>query len=235
MPGTQNGRDLAGYAATLISTGLVADVTQLDIDPTTGILLATRPDYGGNEMSTIICPKHKPQMCTIRPKVFKIPPKIQNDNYDVIKEEIKVPEEKIHTELLKFIPREKIRLEEANVIVSVGKGFGSPKNLYLAKEFAKIINAEIGTTRAVVYSGWLPKEAQIGQTGLTVRPRLYFAIGISGAIQHVVGMQGSDIIVAINIDPEAPIFNVADFGIIGDLFKILPLLTEELKNRIKTS
>ncbi|MFZ8849933.1 MAG: FAD-binding protein [Thermoproteota archaeon] len=234
MPGTQNGRDLAGYAATLISTGLVADVTQLDIDPTTGILLATRPDYGGNEMSTIICPKHKPQMCTIRPKVFKIPPKIQNNNYEIIKEDIKVPEEKIHTELLKFIPREKIRLEEANVIVSVGKGFGSPKNLYLAKEFAKIINAEIGTTRAVVYSGWLPKEAQIGQTGLTVRPRLYFAIGISGAIQHVVGMQGSDIIVAINIDPEAPIFNVADFGIIGDLFKILPLLTEELKNRIKT-
>jgi len=233
MSGTQNGRDWAGYVATLIPTGLVADVTQMDIDPATGQLLATRPDFGGNEMSTIVCPRHKPQMATVRPKVFKIPPKKPNPNVEVIKEEIPIDEKQIHTELLEFRPREKLKLEEANIIVSFGKGLRSPKNLPYIESLAKVLNAEIGATRAVVYSGWISKDHQIGQTGLTVRPRLYFAIGISGAIQHVVGMQNSDIIVAINIDPEAPIFNVADFGIIGDLFKIVPLLTEELSKVVK--
>jgi len=229
MSGTQNGRDLAGYVATLIPTGLTADVTQLDIDPATGILLGTRPDFGGNEMSTIVCPKHKPQMVTVRPKVMKIPPKIKNENLEVIKEEVKISNEKIHTELIEFKAREKIKLEEADIIVAAGRGIGNPKNLTMIEELAKVLKAEIGGTRAIVHLGWISKDLQIGQTGLTVRPRLYFAIGISGAIQHVVGIQSSDIIVAINIDPQAPIFNVADFGIIGDLFKVLPLLTDELK------
>jgi len=233
MSGTQNGRDWAGYVATLIPTGLVADVTQMDIDPSTGMLLATRPDFGGNEMSTIVCPNHKPQMATIRPKVFKIPPKRPNPEVEVIREDIQIDSSRIHTELLEFKPREKLKLEEANVIVSFGKGLGSPKNIHYIEELAKVLNAEIGATRAVVYSGWISKDRQIGQTGLTVRPRLYLAIGISGAIQHVVGIQNSDIIVAINIDPEAPIFNVADFGIIGDLFKLVPILTEELSKVIK--
>lgn len=229
MPGTQNGRDWAGCVATIIPTGLSADVTQMDIDSASGMLLATRPDFGGNEMSTIVCPRHKPQMATIRPKVFKIPPKMERTEVEVIREEIEVDESKINTELLEYIPKEKTKLEEANIIVAFGKGLGSPKNIHYIEELAKVMNAEIGATRAVVYSGWISRDRQIGQTGLTVRPRLYMAIGISGAIQHVVGMQSSDIIVAINIDPEAPIFNVADFGIIGDLFKIVPLLTEELK------
>lgn len=235
MPGTQNGRDWAGYVATLIPTGLTADVTQMDIDPSSGILLATRPDFGGNEMSTIVCPRHKPQMVTVRPKVFKLPPRIPGRTCETIKEDIVPNEEEIHTQLLEFIPREKIKLEEARIIVAFGKGLGSPKNIHYIEELAKILNAEIGATRAVVYSGWVSKDKQIGQTGLTVRPRLYFAIGISGAIQHVVGMQNSDIVVAINIDPEAPIFNVADFGIIGDLFKIVPLLTEELRKVVKVA
>ncbi len=235
MPGTQNGRDWAGCVATLIPTGLAADVTQMDIDPATGMLLATRPDFGGNEMSTIVCPKHKPQMVTIRPKVFKIPPMMLNKDYELIKEEFPIDESKIHTELLEFIPKEKTKLEEANIIVSFGKGLSSPKNIFMIEELAKILNAEIGATRAVVYSGWISKDRQIGQTGLTVRPRLYIAIGISGAIQHVVGIQNSDIIVAINIDPTAPIFNVADFGIVGDLFKIVPLLSEDLKKVIKVA
>jgi len=176
MPGSQNGRDWAGYVATLIPTGLTADGTQLDIDPATGMLLGTRPDFGGNEMSTIVCPRHKPQMVTVRPRVMKIPPRISNPNIEVIKEEIQVPEEKINTELLQFIPREKTKLEEAKIIISVGKGLGSPKNLYIVEELAKLLNAEIGATRAVVYSGWLPRDRQIGQTGITVRPRLYIAI-----------------------------------------------------------
>lgn len=231
MPGTQNGRDWAGYVATLIPTGLTADGTQLDIDPATGMLLGTRPDFGGNEMSTIVCPRHKPQMVTVRPRVMKIPPKLPNPNVEVVKEDFTISEDKVNTELLQFIPRQKTKLEEAKIIVSVGKGLGSPKNLYIIEELAKLLNAEIGATRAVVYSGWLPRDKQVGQTGYTVRPRLYIAIGISGAIQHIVGMQNSDIIASINIDPEAPIFNVSDFGVIGDLFKVVPLLTEELKSR----
>jgi electron transfer flavoprotein alpha subunit len=232
LGGTIRGRDLAGSAATFLQTGLIADCTALDVEIETGTFMGTRPDYGGNLMSTIICPKQRPTMASVRPRVMKsLPPSYGREGETVIVDVTLRPED-ANTEVLNFVPIEKvgIRLEDAQVIVSGGRGLGSAKNFYVVEELAHLLHAQVGASRAAVRAGWIGPDHQVGQTGFTVRPRLYLAIGISGAIQHIVGIMNVDHIAAINIDPEAPIFKMADFGVIGDLFKVVPALIDELKN-----
>jgi len=230
--GTIRGRDLAGSAATLLETGLIADCTALDIDVETGTFMGTRPDYGGNLMSTIICPKNRPTMASVRPRVMKSLPPSHEWEGETIKVDVNLKPEDLNTEVMEFVPIEKvgIRLEDAQVIVSGGRGLGSAKNFYLVEELANVLRAQVGASRAAVRAGWIGYEHQVGQTGFTVRPRLYVAVGISGAIQHIVGIMNGDYIIAINRDPEASIFKMADFGIVGDLFKVVPALIDELKN-----
>jgi electron transfer flavoprotein alpha subunit len=231
LGGTIRGRDLAGSAATFIETGLIADCTALDIDIETGTFMGTRPDYGGNLMSTIICPKQRPTMVSVRPRVMKSLNPEEGKEGEIVKVAVELAPEDFTTDVLDFIPIEKIgvRLEDAQIIVAGGRGLGSEKNFHLVKELAQQLHAQVGASRAAVRSGWIGYEHQVGQTGFTVRPRLYIALGISGAIQHIVGIMNADCIVAINRDPNAPIFKMSDFGIIGDLFKIVPLLIEETK------
>ena len=232
MGGTHNGRDLAGVLATLIETGLIADCTSLDVDEKGGFN-GTRPDFGGKELSTIVCPKNKPTMASVRTRVMKMPARVPGRIGELVRDTVDLKEEEIKEKVISFTPLERAgaRLEGADVVVAYGRGLGNPKNLPLVEELANVLGAQVGATRAVVYLGWTPKESQIGQTGLTVRSRLYFAVGLSGAIQHAVGMENSDTIVAINRDPEAPIFGYAHFGIVGDLFQIVPALVEEIKSR----
>lgn len=230
--GTIRGRDLAGSAATLLEAGLIADCTALDVEIESGTFMGTRPDYGGNLMSTIICPKQRPTMASVRPRVMKsLPPSYEREGETVRVDATFKPED-INTEIIDFVPIEKIgiRLEDAQAIVSGGRGLGSAKNFYLIEELASILHAQVGASRAAVRSGWIGPDHQVGQTGFTVRPRLYIAVGISGAIQHIVGIMNVDYIVAINSDPEASIFKMADFGIVGDLFKVVPALIDELKH-----
>ena len=231
LGGTIRGRDLAGSAATLIETGLVADCTALDVDLETGTFLGTRPDYGGNLMSTIICPKHRPTMASVRPRVMKSLPQDQSRHGEVVNVDVTLTPEDLNTEVLDFVPIEKVgvRLEDARIIVSGGRGLGSGRNFHLIEELAQQLQAQVGASRAAVRAGWIGSEHQVGQTGLTVRPRLYIAVGISGAIQHIVGIMNVDYIASINRDPNASIFKMSDFGVIGDLFKIVPALTEEFK------
>ncbi|MHB1867776.1 MAG: FAD-binding protein, partial [Nitrososphaerales archaeon] len=232
MGGTLNGRDLAGVLATLIETGLIADCTSLDVDEKGGFN-GTRPDFGGKELSTIVCPKNKPTMASVRTRVMKMPPKVSGKAGELVRESIELMEDMVREKMISFTPMETLgaKLEGADVVVAFGKGLGSPKNFKMVEDLAGSLGGQVGATRAVVYLGWIQKENQIGQTGLTVRARLYFAVGLSGAIQHVVGMENSDTIVAINKDPDAPIFGVAHFGIVGDLFQIVPSLIEEIKTR----
>jgi electron transfer flavoprotein alpha subunit len=194
--------------------------------------MGTRPDYGGNLMSTIICPKNRPTMASVRPRVMKsLPPEHERDG-EIVNVGVNLKPTDVNTEVLEIVPIEKlgVRLEDAQIIVSGGRGLGAAKNFQLIEELAKTIHAQVGASRAAVRAGWISSEHQVGQTGFTVRPRLYIAIGISGAIQHIVGIMNVDYIVAINRDPEAPIFKMANFGIVGDLFKVVPALIEELKN-----
>jgi electron transfer flavoprotein alpha subunit len=230
LGGTIRGRDLAGSAATIIGTGLIADCTALDVDIETGAFLGTRPDYGGNLMSTIICPKHRPTMVSVRPRVMKSLTVDETREGEIINVEITLNQTDLNTKVLDFVPIEKVgvRLEDSRIIVSGGRGVGSEKNFQLIKELAQELNAKVGASRAAVRAGWIGYEHQVGQTGVTVRPRLYIAIGISGAIQHIVGIMNVDYIAAINRDANAPIFKMANFGVIGDLFKIVPAFTAEL-------
>jgi electron transfer flavoprotein alpha subunit len=229
--GTIRGRDLAGSAATFLETGLIADCTALDVDIETGTFLGTRPDYGGNLMSTIICPKQRPTMASVRPRVMKSLPPDEGREGEIIRVNPDLSPDDLNTEVKEFVPIERvgIRLEDSQFIVSAGRGLGSQKNLSLVEELANVLHAQVGASRAAVRAGWITPDHQVGQTGLTVRPRLYVAVGISGAIQHIVGIMNADYIVAINRDPEAPIFKMADFGVVGDLFKIVPALIEEFK------
>jgi electron transfer flavoprotein alpha subunit len=229
--GTIRGRDLAGSAATFLETGLIADCTGLDVDIETGTFLGTRPDYGGNLMSTIICPKQRPTMASVRPRVMKSLPPDKSGGGEIVNVEANLNPDDVNTEVLEFVPIERvgIRLEDAQVIVSGGRGLGSGKNFSLIEELASVLHAQVGASRAAVRAGWIGPEHQVGQTGLTVRPRIYIAVGISGAIQHIVGIMNVDYIVAINRDPQAPIFKMANFGVVGDLFKVVPELITELK------
>jgi len=227
---TPTGRDFAPRVAKRLNAGLTADCTGLDIDSETGNLLQTRPTFGGNIMATIRTPNSRPQMATVRPGIFKTPEKTNS------KAEIKIidfdyKEKDSVTKIVKIINREKsnVDLEDAEIIVTGGRGVGSKENFKIIEELAEVLNAEVGGSRVTVELDWIEHGRQVGQTGKTVSPKLYIACGISGAIQHVVGMQSSDIIVAINRDPNAPIFKVAHYGIVGDLHKVIPALIEEIK------
>ncbi len=232
---TSLGRDLAGGVATLLETGLTADVTELSIDPETKNLLMTRPAYGGNIMATIVCPNHRPQMATVRPRVFPIPEREEGRVGEIIEEKIDLSEEEALVERIGFIPKEKaVNLEYADVIVAGGKGVGGKEGFEILRELAQLLNGEIGASRLAVELGWIPYEHQVGQTGKTVRPKVYFAFGISGAIQHRAGMQNSDFIIAVNSDPSAPIFKIADLGVIGDWKEVALALIEALKEKRKS-
>jgi electron transfer flavoprotein alpha subunit len=234
MGATSLGRDLAGAVATSLNTGLTADCTKLDIDDRTKVLLQTRPAFGGNIMATIICANHRPQMATVRPRVMARPYMDDARTGTLVEESLGLSEDKIRTKFVEFIPDELsnvVNLEDADVIVAGGRGVGSAEGFNVLKELADALGGEIATSRGPVESGWISSDYQVGQTGKTVRPKIYFACGISGAIQHVVGMQNADVIVAINTDPDAPIFNVATYGIVGDIFKVVPEITNQFKKR----
>ncbi len=228
---TNNGRDLGPRVSCRLKTGLTADCTALDIDEESGNVAWTRPAFGGNLMATILCPDHRPQIGTVRPGVFKKSDAVAGAA-EIIKEEINIPAEKIRTQVLEILQEmsdEKVDLESAEIIVSGGRGVGGPEGFEPVRALAKELGATVGASRAAVDSGWISHAHQVGQTGKTVGPKLYIACGISGAIQHLAGMSGSDVIVAINKDPDAPIFDVADYGVVGNLFEVLPVLTEEIK------
>ncbi|HDG68201.1 MAG TPA: electron transfer flavoprotein subunit alpha/FixB family protein, partial [candidate division Zixibacteria bacterium] len=226
------GRSLVPRLAVRIHTGLTADCTQLDIDPDTGLLLQTRPAFGGNIMATILCPNHRPQMATVRPRVMKPLEPDPSRQGEIIHEDvsaISLPKSRI--KILESVEElgEMINIADADVIVSGGRGLGGPEAFGMLFELAELLGGAVGASRAAVDAGWIPYAHQVGQTGKTVSPKLYIAIGISGAIQHLVGMQSSDTIIAINKDPNAPIFEVADYGVVGDLFEIVPELIRQLK------
>jgi len=227
---TPLGRDLAGGVATLLETGLTADVTELEIDKETGNLLMTRPAYGGNIMATIICPNHRPQMATVRPRIFPMPERKPGRRGELIVERVDLYEKEAGVRRIGFLPKEKtVNLEYAEVIVAGGKGLGGKEGFEKLRELARLLGGEIGASRLAVEAGWISYDHQVGQTGKTVRPKVYLAFGISGAIQHRAGMQNSDLIIAINSDPKAPIFNIADLGIIGDWKILCDALIEAIK------
>lgn len=230
---TNNGRDLGPRVSSRLGTGLTADCTMLDIDSETGEMAWTRPAFGGNLMATILCPDHRPQMGTVRPGVFKRSEFKADAAGEILREELHVPAEAIRTRLVERIKEvaEAVDLEGAEIIVSAGRGIGGAQHMDIIQDLADALGATVAVSRAVVDAGWVPHAHQVGQTGKTVAPRLYIACGISGAIQHVAGMSGSDYIVAINKDPEAPIFDIANYGIVGDLFQVVPALTAAIRAR----
>ena len=215
-----------------MKTGLTADCTGLDIDTKKRLLLQTRPTFGGNIMATIICQHKRPQMATVRPRVFKRNVPNSNRQGPIIKVDFKKEAVTSKTKLLRFVEdlTERVKIEDADVIVAGGRGLGKAENFALVEELAKALGAAVGSSRPPVDEGWIPYSRQVGQTGKTVCPKLYIACGISGAVQHLAGMQTSECIVAINNDPTAPIFEVATYGIVGDLFKVVPMLIERLKS-----
>ncbi|MBE5971266.1 MAG: electron transfer flavoprotein subunit alpha/FixB family protein [Lachnoclostridium sp.] len=239
---TAIGRDLGPRVCARVHTGLTADCTQLDIgdfpiNPQPGRetkhnqLLMTRPAFGGNTIATIACPEFRPQMATVRPGVMQKAERVIGRKAEIIEFNPGfVPNEK-YTEILEIVKEVSnvADIMDATILVSGGRGVGSAENFKLLQDLADAIGGTVSCSRAVVDAGWMPKDLQVGQTGKTVRPHVYFAIGISGAIQHVAGMEESDIIVAINKDETAPIFDVADYGVVGDLNKILPVLTQKIK------
>ena len=239
---TAIGRDLGPRVSARIHTGLTADCTQLDIgdfpiNPIPGKeqkhnqLLMTRPAFGGNTIATIACPDFRPQMATVRPGVMQKAERVPGAKAVVEEYNPGFTPDNKYVEILDIVKSvaDTVDIMDAKILVSGGRGVGSPENFKLLDDLAEVLGATVSCSRAVVDAGWKPKDLQVGQTGKTVRPNVYFAIGISGAIQHLAGMEESDIIIAINKDETAPIFEVADYGVVGDLNKILPALTEKLK------
>lgn len=232
---TTLGRDLAGALATTLATGLTADCTELAIDPTSRALAATRPTFGGSLLCTIMTLAARPQMATVRPRVMAMPEPDRARSGPVIRERLDMVEEDIVTKVLDFIPdadTNQAQLAYADIVVAGGVGLQRPENVQLVKDLAQVLGAEYGCSRPLIQKGWMSADRQIGQTGKTIRPRLYIAAGISGAIQHRVGSEGADRILAINIDPNAPIFDFAHHGIVGDALEILPALTEAFRARL---
>jgi caffeyl-CoA reductase-Etf complex subunit CarE len=229
---THIGRDLAPRIAARVDTGLTADCTKLEIDPEDKKIRQTRPAFGGNIMATIVCPNHRPQMSTVRPGVMDKAKFDAHKSGEIIKVEFKLQESDIRTKVVEVIKsnKEMVSLTDANVIVSGGMGLGSPHGFKLLKQLADKLGGVIASSRACVDNGWIDHAYQVGQTGTTVKPTIYIACGISGAIQHVAGMSSSDIIIAINKNENAPIFEVADYGIVGDLYNVIPQLIESLEN-----
>ncbi|MBN1696958.1 MAG: electron transfer flavoprotein subunit alpha/FixB family protein [Spirochaetales bacterium] len=229
--GTVIGRSLLPKVAAKLLTGLTADCTELAMDTAENLLKQTRPAFGGNIMATILCKNHRPQMATVRHKVMK--PAALIDGYEgKITEMNHIPIPEAQIEVLEFVEEETdtVNLSEADIIVSGGRGVRDPKNFALIEELAKALGGAVGASRAAVDADWIPYSHQVGQTGKTVNPTVYIACGISGAIQHLAGMKGSDIIVAINSDPRAPIFDVAHYGIVGNLFEVIPEFIRQIKS-----
>jgi len=232
---TTIGRSLISRVAVRIKTGLTADCTGLDIDKSERLLLQTRPAFGGNIMATIITPNYRPQMATVRHKVMKEAEPDKTRKANIIK---KTYDKKLFTSRTKFLSfveelEETVNLAEADIIISGGRGIGCPENFQVIRDLAITIGGAVGASRSAVDAGWIPYSHQVGQTGKTVCPKVYIACGISGQIQHLIGMQSSKVIVAINKDPDAPIFKVATYGIVGDLFEIVPALTKRFKEALK--
>ncbi|MCF6465145.1 electron transfer flavoprotein subunit alpha [Clostridium sp. Cult2] len=229
---TNIGRDLGPRISSRIHTGLTADCTRLDVDLENRRLMQTRPAFGGNLMATIICPNHRPQMSTVRPGVMEKAKYDENrqGNIEIFTPDLK--EENIRAKVIEFVKEKKaqVKLEEAPIIVSGGRGLGNPEGFKLIEELAEKLGGVVGASRATVDAGWIEQPHQVGQTGKTVRPGLYVACGISGAIQHLAGMQDSKFIVAINKDKDAPIFEIADYGIVGDVYEVIPELIKGLEN-----
>ena len=241
---TPIGRDLGPSVSARVATGLTADCTKLDIGdfplkPIPGKedeqkhnqLLMTRPAFGGNTIATIACPNNRPQMATVRPGVMQKKERVKGATCEIIDYNPGFEKNKKYVEILEVVKKisDTVDIMDAKILVSGGRGVGSPENFKILEELAKAIGGEVSCSRAVVDAGWKPKDLQVGQTGKTVRPQVYIACGISGAIQHLAGMEESDLIIAINKDETAPIFDVADIGIVGDLNKIVPALTKEIE------
>ena len=239
---TAIGRDLGPRVSARVKTGLTADCTVLEIgdfpivarpnqEQKHNQLLMTRPAFGGNTIATIACPDNRPQMATVRPGVMQAIAPIEGAKAEVIEYNPGFTPNNKYVEVLEVVKsvKDTVDIMDAKVLVSGGRGVGSPENFKLLEDLAEVLGGEVSCSRAVVDNGWKDRDLQVGQTGKTVRPQIYFAIGISGAIQHVAGMEESDLIVAINKDESAPIFDVADYGLVGDLNKIVPMLTEALK------
>ena len=241
---TAIGRDLGPRVSARVGTGLTADCTKLEIgdfplNPLPGKeqkhnqLLMTRPAFGGNTIATIACPDNRPQMATVRPGVMQKIDPVKGAKTEVVEFNPELKENNCYVEILDIVKEvaEVADIQQAKILVSGGRGVGSKENFKILQDLADALGGTVSCSRAVVDNGWMPKDLQVGQTGKTVRPNVYFAIGISGAIQHTAGMEESDIIIAINKDESAPIFDVADYGIVGDLNKIVPLITEAVKAR----
>lgn len=229
---TAIGRDLAPRVSARVKTGLTADCTKLEVaDDGTKNLMMTRPAFGGNIMATILCPEHRPQMATVRPGVMQKIKPISGAQVPIEKYDLEIGAEHQNVEVVEVIKKvsNKMDIQDAKILVSGGRGMGCPENFKLLQDLADALGGTVSSSRAAVDAGWVEKDIQVGQTGKTVRPNLYIACGISGAIQHLAGMEDSDVIIAINKDETAPIFEVADYGIVGDVLKILPLFTEEVK------
>ncbi len=229
---TNIGRDLGPRISARVHTGLTADCTKLDVDLENRRLMQTRPAFGGNLMATIVCPDHRPQMSTVRPGVMEKAKYDENRTGNIVKFTPDLKDEDIRAKVTEVVKggKAEVQLEESKIIVSGGRGLGNPEGFKLIEDLAKKLGGVVGASRATVDAGWIEHSHQVGQTGKTVRPSLYVACGISGAIQHLAGMQESKVIVAINKDADAPIFKVADYGIVGDVYEILPELIEALDN-----
>ncbi len=233
LPATMRGREVAPYTGGTLKTGITADCTGFDIDPKTRDLIQIRPPYGAWMLAHIKTPRHRPQLATARPNVFDVPPRDETRTGEIIKE--KIEEIKTHKvkllETIKIEKEEEIPLEKADVIIAGGKGIGTKEGFKLIEELAQELNGVVAGTRKAVDAGWIPYERQIGQTGKSVKPKLYIAIGISGASQHVFGIREAKRVVAINNDPDAPIFQHADYGIVADYKDIVPILIELIRKR----
>ena len=227
---TTRGRALIPRVAVMSKAGLTADCTGLDIEPESGLLLQTRPAFGGNIMATIKCENYRPQMSTVRPRVMTAPEPDASRSGTVINEELSADEKSARMRVLRVIrdSEEGVKLSDAKFIVTGGRAMKAPENFSLLHDFAKLVDGAVGASRAAVDAGWIPYPHQVGQTGQTVQAKVYMACGVSGQIQHLVGMQSCDYIIAINTDPEAPMMQLADVAIVGDLFEVIPKLIEEL-------
>lgn len=232
---THIGRDLGPCLAVKCGTGLTADCTRLEIDPNTRGIMQTRPAFGGNLMATIVCPNHRPQMSTVRPGVMEKAERTPGRTGELVKLDVCFKASDIRTKVLEVVKsaKEAVSLTDAEVIVSGGMGLGSPEGFELLKKLADRFGGTIASSRAAVDEGWIDHAYQVGQTGTTVKPKIYFACGISGAIQHVAGMQNAGLIVAINTNENAPIFDIADIGIVGDLYKVIPAIMEEMDKAVE--
>ena len=230
---TPQGRDLAPRVAARLSAGLTADCTGLDIDEKDRLLVQTRPAFGGNLMATIVCREARPQMATVRPGVMKALDSDPSRAGEVVEVPVRLDERGVLAKIVEIVQQEdegRVNMQDAEIIVAGGRGLGKPENFAIIRELAEALGGAVGASRAAVDAGWIPAYHQVGQTGRTVQPKLYIACGISGAVQHLAGMASSDVIIAINKDPSAPIFNIATYGVVGDLFEIVPALTKKLRD-----